>query len=393
MSYTIGVIFMVAIVDIGHTQFGQRKDASLRDLMFEAVQKVFNDSGLTPQDIDAIFTGVCGDGFAGQLSPGMLGPDIAGLLHKPNIRIEAACATGSAAIHTAYAAIKAGLYNRALVLGAEKMLQVTTPEATEIMGVAGDLQWESVFGNTFPGYYAMLATAHMSKYGTTEEQLAKIAVKNHHYGAMNPVAQFQKEITVEKALNAVMVAYPLKLFDCSPLTDGAAAVILSNDTDAKKDSDTPVYIEGLGAASDYVSLMERKSLTSLVGAVQAAEAAHKMAKTTIGDINVACVHDCFTIAEILAYEDLGICERGQGGKYIEDKEPYIGGKLPVNVDGGLKSKGHPIGATGVSQAIEMVKQLRGEADKGRQVPDAEKGLTHNVGGSGHYAFVTIYGRR
>ncbi|MFX1513968.1 MAG: thiolase domain-containing protein [Promethearchaeota archaeon] len=384
---------MVAIVGIGHTKFGQRKDASLRDLMFEAVQKVFNDSGLSPKDIDAMYTAVCGDGFAGQLSPGMLGPDIAGLLHKPNMRVEAACATGSSAIHAAYASIKADLYDRVLVLGAEKMLQVTTPEAIQIMGMAGDLQWESVFGVTFPAYYAMLATAHMAKYGTTEEQLAKVAIKNHHYGAKNPVAQFQKEITLEKALNAAMVAYPLKLFDCCPLTDGAAAVILSKEDIAREDNDTPVYIEGLGSASDHVSLMDRKTLTSLVGAVQAAKTAHNMAKTNIKDIHIACVHDCFTIAEILAYEDLGICERGRGGKFIEEEGSYIGGKLPINVDGGLKSKGHPIGATGVSQAVEIVKQLRGEAEKGRQVPDAERGLVHNVGGSGHYAFVTIYGRR
>jgi acetyl-CoA acetyltransferase len=216
-------------------------------------------------------------------------------------------------------------------------------------------------------------------------------VKNHYYGSLNPFAHMQKEITLEKALTSFTVAHPLKLFDCSLITDGAAAVLLASEERAKGISSKPVWIAGLSLATDTMRITERNSLTSIMATREAAKAAYKMAGVGPSDIDVATVHDCFTIAEIVAYEDLGFCERGEGGKLIEAKETYVGGKIPVNVDGGLKSKGHPLGATGVSMAIEITKQLRGEAGE-RQVKNAEIGLTHNVGGTGQVVAIHIFRR-
>jgi acetyl-CoA acetyltransferase len=218
-----------------------------------------------------------------------------------------------------------------------------------------------------------------------------ISVKNHYYGSLNPYAQMQKEITLEKALTSYTVAYPLKLYDCSLITDGAAAILIAAEERAKAISKKPIWITGVGLATDTLRLGDRKSLTSILSAKEAAKIAYKMAGVGSGNIDVATVHDCFTIAEIIAYEDLGFCEKGEGGKLIQARETYIGGKIPVNVDGGLKSKGHPIGATGVSMAIEITKQLRGEAGE-RQVKNAEIGLTHNVGGTGQVAAVHIFRR-
>jgi acetyl-CoA acetyltransferase len=232
----------------------------------------------------------------------------------------------------------------------------------------------------------------MNDYGTTREHLAKVAVKNHFYGAKNPKAMFQKEITVEKAMGARPVASPLTLFDCCGNADGAACVILASEDQAKKISDTPIWIEGLGCASAPMSVLRREDLTSIPSTVEASRQAYEQAGVGPSDLDVVDVHDCFTIAEILAYEDLGLCGKGEGGKLIEDEQTYIGGKVPVNVDGGLKAKGHPVGATGTSMAVEMVKQLRGEADQGRQVDGAEIGMAQNVGGIGQYCFVTIFKR-
>ena len=276
-----------------------------------------------------------------------------------------------------------------MAVGVEKMNEVTTSIATDIMGRGGDSTWEYAFGTSFPGYYAMLASAHMAKHGTTEEQLAMVAVKNHHYGMMNPLAHMQKDVSMEMALNSFVVAQPLKLFDCSLITDGAAAVILASEEKAKEISKRPVWITGLGCGTDSLGSGERRDLTTLDGAVFAANQAYKMAGVTPDDIDVACVHDCFTIAEICAYEDLGFCKKGEGGKMIEEKQTYLDGRIPVNVDGGLKSKGHPVGATGVSMSVEIVKQIRGDAGE-RQVKGAETGLSHNVGGNGQIVAVHIY---
>ncbi len=381
----------VAIVGIGHGKFGVRSDASLRELAFEAVKACLDDAGITLNEVDSMVTGIAGDEFALSLQPSAQVHDYIGFYPKPNFRVEGACATGSMALRTGYMNVASGLADLVLVVGVEKMTEVPTPVATEIMGKAGDSIWEYPFGTTFPGYYAMIANAHMAEYGTTEEQLAMVAVKNHYYGSLNPYAHMQKVIDLQKALTSFTVAYPLKLFDCSLITDGAAAVIIASEERAKAISKKPVWIVGTGLATDTLRLSDRKSLTSILAAREAARIAYKMAGVGPSDIDVATVHDCFTIAEIVAYEDLGFCEKGEGGKLIEAKETYLGGRIPVNVDGGLKSKGHPIGATGVSMAVEITKQLRGEAGE-RQVKGAEIGLAHNVGGTGQVVAVHIFRR-
>jgi acetyl-CoA C-acetyltransferase len=381
----------VAIVGIGHGKFGVRSDASLRELVFEAVKACLDDAGLTLKEVDSMVTGVAGDEFAFNVQPSAQVHDYIGFYPKPNFRVEGACATGSVALRTGWMNIVSGLADVVLVVGVEKMTEVTTSIATEIMGRAGDGIWEYPFGTTFPGYYAMIANAHMAEFRTTEEQMAMVAVKNHYYGNLNPFAHMQKEITLDKALTSFTVAYPLKLYDCSLITDGAAAALLASEEKAKAISKKPVWIAGLGLATDTLRLGDRETLTSLLASRQAAKAAYKMAGVGPADIDIATVHDCFTIAEIVAYEDLGFCERGEGGKLIESKETYLDGRIPVNVDGGLKAKGHPLGATGVSMAIEITKQLRGEAGE-RQVKNPEIGLTHNVGGSGQIALVHIFRR-
>jgi len=325
------------------------------------------------------------------LQPSAQVHDYIGFHPKPNFRVEGACATGSMALRTGWMNLASGLADLVLVVGVEKMTEIPTSVATEIMGRGGDATWEYPFGTTFPGYYALIANAHMAEFGTTEEQLAMVAVKNHYYGSLNPYAHMQKPITLDKALGSFIVAHPLKLFDCSLITDGAAAVLLASEEKAKALSKKPVWIAGLGLATDTMRIGDRKTLTSIASSREAAKTAYRMAGVGPSSIHVATVHDCFTIAEIVAYEDLGFCEKGEGGKLIQQKETYLGGKIPVNVDGGLKSKGHPLGATGVSMAIEITKQLRGEAGE-RQVKNAETGLTHNVGGTGQVVAVHIFRR-
>ena len=380
-----------AIVGVGHSKFGVRRDASLRELAFEAVRECLSDANLSLSEIDASVTGVCISELAREVNPSFPIADYIGMNPKPDFRVASACATGSAAIRTAWMGISSGLYDVVLVIGAEKMTESPTPVVTEVMGRGGDVQWEYAYGTTFPGYYAMMANRHMHEFGTTHEQLAMVAVKNHRNALDNPYAQFRKEINVEKVLGSPMVAYPLTLFDCCPLTDGAAAVILASEEKARKITDTPIWLVGLGLATDSHTLSNRETLVGIPASTIAFKQASKMANVTHKDIDVVEVHDCFTIAEIMAYEDLGFCEKGEGGKLIEEGVTEIGGEIPVNTDGGLKAKGHPVGATGVSQTVEITKQLRGEAGK-RQVEGAEVGLSHNVGSSGQSVFVHIYRR-
>lgn len=379
----------VAIVGAAQGKFGVREDASHRELAFEAVALALKDAGISLSDVDSMVTSVAADEFSFSLQPSAQMHDYLEFYPKANFRVEGACASGSMAIRVGWMTIASGLADVVLVLGAEKMTEVSTPQATEIMGKGGDAIWEYPFGMTFPGYYAMVASAHMATFGTTEEQLAMVAVKNHFYGSQNPLAHMQKEITIEQALKSFMVAYPLKLYDCSLITDGAAAVILASGERAGDFAKPPVWIEGIGTATDTMRISDRESIHTLQATVVAGKEAYRHAGIGPDEIDVATVHDCFTIAEICAYEDLGFCPKGEGGNFIEQRQTYIGGKIPVNVDGGLKSKGHPVGATGVSMAVEIVKQLRGECGT-RQVPGAEVGLTHNVGGSGQVVGVTIY---
>jgi acetyl-CoA C-acetyltransferase len=275
-----------------------------------------------------------------------------------------------------------------VVGGVEKMTDVVGSEATNTLATASDQEWEAFFGATFPGLYAMIATRHMYEYGTTREQLAQVAVKNHANGALNPNAHFQREISVENVLNSTMVSYPLSILDCSPVSDGAAAVILCAADKAKKYTDKPVKIIGSGQASDTLALHGRKEICTLEATVHAAKMAYKQAGIQPKDIDLAEVHDCFTIAEILAIEDLGFVKKGEGGKAIDKKITTLNGEIPINTSGGLKAKGHPVGATGVAQVAEIVAQLQGEAGK-RQVKDAKIGLTHNIGGSGASCLIHI----
>lgn len=381
----------VVIVGGGHSKFGKRKGLGIRELAFEAVESLMDDFKMGLDDIDASVIGIAGEEFSGQGAPAAVINDEVGLVGKPTLRVESACATGTAAIKAAYGWIKAGLYDSVLVLGVEKMTSVSSARATELMARAGDVRWESPYGCTFPGYYALFASAHMKEYGTTKEMLSSVGVKAHHYGAKNPLAHLQKEVSLSEAMNAVPIAHPLNLYDCSLISDGAAAVVLTRESIAKKYTDTPIKIKGIGSGSDTMQVAHRKSLTSLQGAKDAARKAYAMAGITADDVDVAEVHDCFTIAEIIATEDLGFFEPGQGGPAALDQQTYIGGKVAVNVDGGLKSKGHPLGATGVSQAYELRKQLLGEAGN-RQVDGATIGLSHNVGQSGQFVNVIIYGR-
>jgi len=383
------------VIGVGHSRFGERQDVNVKELAFEAVKEALNDAGLTPKDIQYMCLGSIGVWYEEPL-PAVAVAEYCGLSGAGLMRVEAACATGSAAVYSAYTTVASGFTDLALVVGVEKMREVDTFTAVELMGRAGSYMWEfENFGLTFPGYYALYATAHMNRFGSTEEDLALVAVKAHKYGAMNPLAHFQKEITVEDVLSSYVVAWPLKLYDCCPISDGSAAIVLASEDKVRElKIDTPVWIAGIGASSGTGTLAYRSDFIGLDATVKASRNAYKMANIEPKDIDVATVHDCFTIAEILAYEDLGFCGKGEGHKLVREGQTEIGGKIPVNVDGGLKAKGHPIGATGVSMIVELTKQLREEVKPtSRQAPMKNYiALAHNVGGTGHYCYVTILKR-
>ncbi len=380
----------VGVVGIGHGVFGRRSDASVQELAFEAYREAVQDAKLDPAEIQASVIGAVPE-YHKQRSVGGVVQEYLNLNPRPTWLTEVACASGSAAIRTAWMAIRSGMHEVVAVIGCQKMTELTTAEILALMGRVGDVQWESVFGTTFPGYYAMFAQRHRHEFGTTDEQLAQVAIKNHYYGARNEKALFRKEVTLEKALASDPVASPLRVYDCCANADGAACVILAAEPRAREITDKTVWLDGLGCASASMSVLRRPDLTGLPSAVDASRQAYAMAGIAPRDVKVADVHDCFTIAEIMAYEDLGFCGRGEGGAFVAERQSYIGGATPVNVDGGLKAKGHPIGATGVSMTYEIVKQLRGECGE-RQVPGADVGLTHNVGGIGQYCFVHVYRR-
>ncbi len=380
----------VGIIGIGHGVFGRRSDATVQELAFEAFRTAMNDAGIHRDDLDASVIGSVPEYHKQRSLPGVV-QEYLGLNPKPTWLTEVACASGSAAIRTAWMSIQAGMHDIVAVIGCQKMTELSTPEILALMGRVGEVQWESVFGTTFPAYYALFAQRHMYEFGTTREQLLQVAVKNHFYGAKNRYALFQKEITMEKALASEVVSTPLQVYDCCANADGAACVILACEGKAREISKKTVWLDGLGCATASMSVLRRPHLVGLPSAEKAAKDAYGMAGVGPDDIKVAQVHDCFTIAELMAYEDPGFCARGEGGKLIADRQTYVGGKVAVNVDGGLKAKGHPIGTTGVSMTYEIAKQLRGEAG-GRQVPDADVGLTHNVGGIGQYCFVHVLKR-
>ncbi|MDE1858956.1 MAG: thiolase domain-containing protein [Candidatus Micrarchaeota archaeon] len=382
----------VAIVGVGLTKFGERWSSGLKELMAEAGIMALEDAKITSNDVEMLYGGTMAPGrFTGQEHVAALMADQLGFKNIPAVRIENACASGGSALRQGYIAVASGIHDVVVVGGVEKMTDVTSSEASTALGGAGDQEWELFQGITFPGLYALIANRHMHDYGTTEEMLASVAVKNHDNAVKNQFAQFRKKITIDEVLNSKIVSDPLKLLDCSPISDGAAAVVLVPLEKARKFNDTPIKIVASAQATDTLRLAERDSITELKATKIAAAKAYEQAKVQPKDINVVEVHDCFTIAEILAMEDLGFYQKGKAGKAILDGETALNSKLSVNTSGGLKGCGHPVGATGVKQAVEIVWQLRGDA-KDRQVNGANVGMTHNVGGSGSTAVVHIYKR-
>lgn len=378
----------VAIIGVSQTKFGELWDISFRDLISEAGLKAIEDADIEGADLEAMFVGNMSAGlFVQQEHIASLIADHTGLTPLPCARVEAACASGGLALRNGIMAVASGYHDVVISAGVEKMTDVVDP--TPAIATASDQEWEAQQGVTFPSLYAMMARRHMHEYGTTREQLAMMSAINHKNGALNPLAQFPMEITVDQVLNSSLVADPLRLLDCSPVTDGAAAVILCPAEDARKYTDTPVYVKASAQASGTIALHDRPDITTIDATVNAARTAYNMAKMEPKDIQAVEVHDCFSINGLLAIEDLGFVEKGQAGPAIEDGVTERDGRIPVNPSGGLKSRGHPLGATGIAQTAEIVWQLRGEAGK-RQIDGIEIGMTHNIGGTGGTAAVHIF---
>jgi acetyl-CoA C-acetyltransferase len=382
----------VAIVGVGMNKFGELWDQNLRDITLEAGMYAIFDSGVRGADIDGIVIGNMSAGrFTGQEHLGAQAADIGGLGDMPAYSVEAACASGGAAVRQAYMAIRSGEHKVMLVLGTEKMSDVNQTEAMNTISVAADWEWEGMFGATFPALYAFMARRHMMEYGTTEEQLAKPTVKNHANAAHNPWAQFQRPVPIEVVMNSGLLADPLRILHSAPITDGAAGLVMCSEDLAKKYTDTPIYIEASEQNSDTLALHDRESITRMDAVIKSTKSALHEATLELKDIDVFELHDSFSIGEIILTEDVGIAKKGEGGKALDEGITEIGGKFPVNTSGGLKARGHPVGATGVAQIVELALQLRGEAEK-RQVDGAEKALAVNIGGTGATSIVHILGR-
>jgi acetyl-CoA C-acetyltransferase len=383
----------VAIIGIGITRFGEMWDQSFRDIGIEAGLAAVFDANLSGDEIDALYVGNMSAGrFIDQEHIGALIADYSGMARDniPATRVEAAGASGGLALRQGYMAVASGIHDIVVVGGAEKMTDVGDVASNAIQVSAADQQWESIMGATFPSLHAMIARRHMYEYGTTREEIAQVAVKNHKHGSLNPKAQFRREIKPAAVLHSSPVAEPLGMFDCAPNSDGAAAVVLCAMERAKDYTDTPVKILASAQASDTLALHHRKDICRFDATTVAANKAYQRTGLEAKDIQVVEVNDNFTISEILAIEDLGFFEKGKGGKATMDGQTELGGQIAVNTSGGLKARGDPIGATGVAQAVEIVTQLRGEADK-RQIDGAQIGMTQNVGGTGSTVVVHIMG--
>ena len=388
------VMVDVAVVGAGQTKYGNHS-LGLKGMWAEAASKAFSsvDGDFQPSLIDEAFIGSLA--FGGS----QLGNTAALLTEHSDLdgisvrRVENACASSGFAFRDAWMAIKSGQADVVVAGGIEKMNDLTPERRRYWLGVSGDTEWERLAGLTFPGTYALMARRYFHEFDASHDDLVHVSVKNHLHGSTNPLAHIQKEVSFEKAASGFMVADPLTLYDCCPTSDGASCVVLAADHVAKSLTDTPVWVRGSGAASDHLALHDRPSITQLKATQQAANRAYGMAGVVANQIDVAEVHDCFTIAEVLATEDLGFAMRGEGGQFAREGRGVLNqGQTTVNVSGGLKSKGHPLGATGTGQVVEVFKQLRGDAGHSRQVRDAEIGLTHNVGGSGATCAVHVFGR-
>ena len=378
------------IAGVGMTKFGEMPDRTGRDLFTEAGETAIEDAGIERTEVDALYLG----NFMGELSErqGHMGPLMAKMLglDVPATRVESACASGGMAVRQGIHAIRAGSADVVLVGGVERMHNMGTTGATGGLSVAADDLWEIRQGVTFPGAYALMAQRYFATHGGDREDLAHVAVKNHANAANNPLAQYQSEISVEKVLDAYPVAPPVGLFDASPITDGAAAAVLvSDEYAAEHDLDTTVAITGTGQGTDDLALQHRDSITWTPATADAAEEAYADAGIDAADVDFLEVHDCFTIAEVLALEGLGLYDEGEAITAARDGETTADGELPVNLSGGLKAKGHPVGATGLAQISEMTKLFRGDHVNSDAVSDAEVGLTHNAGGTVASAVVHV----
>lgn len=383
----------VAVIGVGLNKWGELWEKSLRDIFVEAALKAMDDAGV--DRIESLYVGCMAPGlFTGQEHLASLLADYLGQTPIPAARVESACASGGLAMRMGWMEVALGLHDIVMVSGVEKMTDVDGGGATYALATAADQEYECYNGATFPGLYAMIANAYQKKYKIPfdkfRDQLAHVAVKNHENGFLNPNAQYRAKLTLDAVKNATMVADPLRLLDCSPITDGAAAVILCPLELAQKKfkKHKPVAVIGTGAATDTIALHDREDLTFFRSTQFAAQQAYKMAGVTAKDIDFAEVHDCFTIAEIVVSEALGFFPVGKGGEAAASGVTARSGKKPINTSGGLKSKGHPVGATGVAQIIELTQQLRGEAGE-RQLKKPHVGLSQNMGGSGGSAIVHI----
>jgi acetyl-CoA C-acetyltransferase len=385
----------VAIIGVGQSAFVRQYPGSIRELVFEGFREAVQDARITTKDIDASV--ICSaPEYDKQRSPAGVFAEYLGLNPQPTFYVESLCSSSSTGVRLAYSLVKSGLHDMVAVIGFQKMSEISSSESQERMGRGADIQWESPFGTMMPAYYAMYARAHMEKYGTTLEDLACVRIKAATYGQLNEKAVYRKPVTMDMFKDpenrmAGSVASPLRVGDCCANADGSSCIIVANEEKAKAFCKKPVWILGLGAATETVNLAGRDLFSGLSAAQQAGQQAYRMAGITPKDIDVAEVHDCFTIAEMMAYENLGFAQPGESKELIKSKETYKEGTIPVNVDGGLLSKGHPIGATGGSMIRTIVLQLRGEAGA-IQVQEPEIGLIHNIGGVGLYGNVTILGR-
>jgi acetyl-CoA C-acetyltransferase len=375
----------IAIIGVGMSKFGELWTQSIRDIFVEAALAAISDSGV--DHIDSMYIGSMSPGlFVGQEHIGSVMADYLGMAGIPATRVESACASGGVAVRQAIFEVASGASDIVLAGGVEKMNDGA--DATYALATASDQEYEAYHGVTFPGLYAMMAKAHMHKYGTTREQLADVAVKNHEHGYKNPNAQFRMKITRDIVIKSTLVADPLTLLDCSPITDGAAAVIVTTLEKAKSINKPYVKILATAQTTDAIALHSRKDIASIPVVKKAAENAYKNSGITPEKLDVLEVHDCFTIAELIIMEELGLVERGKSGAAVSSGMTTYGGKIPINTSGGLKSKGHPVGASGVAQVVEIVEQLRRTAGE-RQVEGAKIGMTQNMGGSGGSCVIHI----
>ncbi len=383
----------VAVVGGGLARFGAR-EATWRELVQEAGKAVFDSlPDLHAKDVDSLFVGAAEpERFAFQSYVAPLVAEQLGIRPKTIMRTELACASGQSAMRAAYAHIVAGMTDVALVLGCEKMNLPNMAEAQAAMACVLDREWDGVMGGSAPPFFAMCAQRHMKEFGTTREQLALVSEKNHAFSVHNPYAQFQKPVPREKVLNSPMVAPPLRLYDCSGITDGAAATVLVSAERAKQFTDTPLYVLGWGQNAHGHRVGDLGDLARWPALRVAAQEAYRNARVGPADIDVAEVHDCFTISEIMNYEGLGFCPEGQGGRFIEEGQSHLGGKVTVNPRGGLLGCGHPLGATGIAQAVELLWQFQAKVPPQRLVQDAEIALAHNLSGPANVHSIGIYGR-